>query len=63
MSCIFISFLQCAESGVIYLESMLSIRSPLVLDDHKNVNIKDADMVHLLQEGLFTFLETLFFIL
>ena len=45
--------LQCAESGVKYLESMLSVRSPLILDEQENVDVKDIDMVHLLKEGLY----------
>lgn len=41
--------LQCAESGVVYLESMLSVRSPLVVDEYENT--KDSEMVKFLQEG------------
>ena len=46
--------IQCAVSGVMYLESMLSVRLPLVLDEHKNVGVRDNDMVHLLKEGLYS---------
>jgi len=47
-----VHLMECAESGVKYLESMLSVRSPLVLDEQENVDVKDIDMVHLLKEGL-----------
>ncbi|CAH3176486.1 unnamed protein product [Porites evermanni] len=45
-------FIQCAESGVVYLESMLSVRSPLVVDEYENT--KDSEMVKFLQEGVFS---------
>ena len=46
-----VSLIQCAESGVKYLESMLCVRSPVVLDGQESVETKDADMVHLLRQG------------
>ena len=46
-----VSFIQCAESGVKYLESMLCVRLPVVLDGQESVEAKDADMVHLLRQG------------
>ena len=46
-----ISSIQCAESGVKYLESMLCVRSPVTLDEQESVEMKDADMVHLLRQG------------
>lgn len=49
-----VCILECTVSGVSYLESMLSVRAPLVLDDHKNVDVKDTDMIHLLTEGIFS---------
>ncbi|XP_078353608.1 RAB7A-interacting MON1-CCZ1 complex subunit 1-like [Oculina patagonica] len=49
-----VHLMQCAESGFKYLESMLCVRSPLVLDMQKNVEAKNADMVHLLREGVFS---------
>lgn len=45
----FTSALQCTESGVVYLESMLSVRSPLDVDEYENT--KDSGMVKFLQEG------------
>lgn len=46
--------MQCAESGVKYLESMLCVRSPVTLDGQESVEMKDADMVHLLRQGVFS---------
>ena len=51
---LFLSF-QCAVSGVIYLQSMLSIRSPLVLEEYNDTDIKDPGAVNLLKEGLCLF--------
>ncbi|XP_067026961.1 RAB7A-interacting MON1-CCZ1 complex subunit 1-like isoform X2 [Acropora muricata] len=46
--------LECAVSGVIYLQSMLSIRSPLVLEEYSNTDIKDPGAVNLLKEGVYS---------
>ena len=43
--------LQCAELGVKYLESMLCVRAPLMLNTKKDVTAKDTDMMQLLKEG------------
>lgn len=43
--------LQCAESGVKYLEAMLCVRSPLMMDAMTDVSAKNEDMMQLLKEG------------
>lgn len=55
--------LQCAESGVKYLEAMLCVRSPLMMDAMTDVSAKNEDLMQLLKEGdrlnLFTVLISL----
>lgn len=45
---------QCAESGVKYLEAMLCVRSPLMMDAMTDVSAKNEDLMQLLKEGIFS---------
>lgn len=45
---------QSAESGVKYLEAMLCVRSPLMMDAVTDVSAKNEDMMQLLKKGIFS---------
>ncbi|XP_068727083.1 RAB7A-interacting MON1-CCZ1 complex subunit 1-like isoform X1 [Montipora capricornis] len=48
-----VHIMECTVEGVRYLQSMLSVRSPLILEEYRDADIKDSDAVNLLKKGLF----------